>query len=348
MRAQSPEETTLLGESKAFSIVLEQSSSLARLDRPVLVTGERGTGKELIGSRLHYLSDRWEQPFLKLNCAALSEQLLESELFGHEAGAFTDARRQHQGLFERADGGSLLLDEIGNASSRVQEQILRVIEYGQFTRVGGTGTQHVDVRIIASTNENLPALARTGSFRSDLLDRLAFDVITLPPLRVRGDDALLIAEHFAQQMASELGYPLFPGFSDRCIEQIAQHDWPGNVRELKNAIERSVYRHGEHSSPLEAICLDPFQTQWSDINESQTGNDVTLAASRGRLRLEGFKEVVQRFEIDTLMTALKRRDFNQSQTARDLRLSYDQLRGYVRKYQLLEAEQTHSETRVVC
>lgn len=346
MRTQSPEETTLLGESKAFSIVLEQSSSLALIDRPVLVTGERGTGKELIASRLHYLSDRWEQPFVKINCAALSEQLLESELFGHEAGAFTDARRQHQGVFERADGGSVLLDEIGNASHRVQEQILRVIEYGQFTRVGGSRCEQVDVRIIASTNADLPAMAREGVFRHDLLDRLAFDVITLPPLREREDDALLIAEHFAQQMASELGHRMFSGFSDRCMEQIIEHHWPGNVRELKNSIERTVYRHGDARSPIDSLCLDPFRTAWSGTEPPLTESESPLSAAWARVTREGFKEVVQRFEINTLLKALKRRQYNQVQTARDLRLSYDQLRGYVRKYQLVDPSNT--ETSEAC
>src|SRR3954465_14679598 len=176
--AQQP--SSLIGSDPAFQAVLEQVSRLAPLDRPALAIGERGAGKELIAERMHYLSRRWEGPFVKVNCAALSETLLETELFGHEAGAFTGARGRHRGRFERADGGTLFLDEIAAASARVQEQVLRVIEYGEYERVGGESVLTTDVRVVAATNVDLPALAAQGGFRADLLDRLAFDVVTLP------------------------------------------------------------------------------------------------------------------------------------------------------------------------
>lgn len=211
----------LLGESNNFLEVLEQVSKLAPLEKPVLVIGERGTGKELIASRLHYLSDRWQGPFISLNCAALNENLLDSELFGHEAGAFTGAQKRHLGRFERADGGTLFLDELATAPMLVQEKLLRVIEYGQLERVGGNHSLQVNVRLVCATNEDLPALAAAGKFRADLLDRLAFDVVQLPPLRERRSDILVMADHFAIQMCRELGLLLFPalphGHSRLCL-----------------------------------------------------------------------------------------------------------------------------------
>lgn len=203
----------ILGEAPAFLAMLEHVSTAAPLDKPVLIIGERGTGKELVSQRLHFLSHRWDQPLVKLNCAALTETLLESELFGHEAGAFTGATRRHEGRFERADGGTLLLDELGTIPLRMQEKILRVIEYGEFERVGGADTLSVDVRVIGSTNEDLPRLARRGRFRHDLLDRLAFDVVTVPPLRACPAAILCLGEHLGARAAREFGRPLFPGFS---------------------------------------------------------------------------------------------------------------------------------------
>ena len=177
-----------IGESAAFLDALTHASAAAALDRPLLIAGERGVGKELFAGRIHFLSPRWEGPLVKVNCAALSEELLESELFGHEAGAFTGAQKRHIGRFERAAGGTLFLDEIPSASLRVQEKLLRVIEYGEFERLGGDKTLHTDVRIVAAANVNLAALAEKGRFRADLLDRLAFDVIAAPPLRDRKED----------------------------------------------------------------------------------------------------------------------------------------------------------------
>src|SRR6266478_2219056 len=243
-RSASPytELPPLVGEAPAFRAVLAQVSQLAVLDRPVLVVGERGTGKELVAARTTYLSSRWDKPFIKLNCAALAESLLDSELFGHEAGAFTGAVRRRLSRFEVADGGTLFLDEIANASLAVQEKILRVIEYGSFERVGGNAEQQVDVRIVGATNLDLPSLAATGKFRADLLDRLAFDVVTIPPLRERKEDIALLAAHFARAMSRELGGADFAGFTARAEAALAAHDWPGNVRELRNVVERSVNR----------------------------------------------------------------------------------------------------------
>ncbi|MDX1291718.1 MAG: sigma 54-interacting transcriptional regulator, partial [Hyphomonas sp.] len=196
--------TQLLGQAPAWLSAQEHVSRVAPLDRPILVIGERGTGKELIGERLHFLSKRWDGPFVKVNCAALSETLLDSELFGHERGAFTGAAEMRRGRFELADGGTIFLDEIATASDQVQEKLLRVVEYGEFQRVGGSKVLTTDVRIVAATNADLPGMVDAGEFRADLLDRLAFDVITLPPLRARPGDASLLADHFARRMAIEM------------------------------------------------------------------------------------------------------------------------------------------------
>ncbi len=247
----------LLGEANSFLEVLEQVSRLAPLDKPVLVIGERGTGKELIANRLHYLSARWQGPFISLNCAALNDNLLDSELFGHEAGAFTGASKRHPGRFERADGGTLFLDELATAPMLVQEKLLRVIEYGELERVGGSQPLQVNVRLVCATNADLPRMVEEGHFRADLLDRLAFDVVQLPPLRERQSDIMLLANQFAIQMCRELGLPLFPGFSERATATLLGYRWPGNIRELKNVVERSVYRHGDSEHELDAI-IQPF------------------------------------------------------------------------------------------
>lgn len=251
----------LLGEANSFLEVLEQVSRLAPLDKPVLVIGERGTGKELIASRLHFLSSRWQGPFISLNCAALNENLLDSELFGHEAGAFTGASKRHPGRFERADGGTLFLDELATAPMLVQEKLLRVIEYGELERVGGSQPLQVNVRLVCATNADLPQMVEDGLFRADLLDRLAFDVVQLPPLRERQGDIMLLATQFAIQMCRELGLPLFPGFSERAAETLQNYRWPGNIRELKNVVERSVYRHGSSERELDNIIINPFRQQ---------------------------------------------------------------------------------------
>ena len=320
----------LIGEAPVFLEVLERVSEVARLDKPVLIVGERGTGKELIASRLHYLSSRWESVYLQMNCAALSESLLESELFGHEAGSFTGASKRHLGRFERAHNGTLFLDELSTTSIRVQEKILRLIEYGQFERLGGSSTLTVDVRIVAATNQDLQAQAARGEFREDLLDRLAFDVITLPPLRERNDDIMLLAEFFAVNMASELGYEYFAGFEKTAVDVLQNYAWPGNVRELKNVIERAVYRSNEN--PIDSIVIDPFESPYrptqSRDRAEQTSNHPKLPVDLG--------EEVAKFEVSLLQSALELAKHNQRVAAKNLGLSYHQLRHRLLKYKLLD------------
>lgn len=318
---------TLLGEANRFIEVLEQVSRLAPLNKPVLIIGERGTGKELIANRLHYLSSCWQGPFISLNCAALNENLLDSELFGHEAGAFTGAQKRHPGRFERADGGTLFLDELATAPMLVQEKLLRVIEYGELERVGGSQPLQVNVRLVCATNADLPQLVEEGAFRADLLDRLAFDVVLLPALRERQSDIMLMAEHFAIQMCRELKLPLFPGFTDRARDTLLHYRWPGNIRELKNVVERSVYRHGSIDEPLDDIIIDPFRRQPAIADEPATEiTGPTLPLNLRQFQLEQEKDLLQQ--------SLQQARFNQKNAAELLGLTYHQLRALLKKHAL--------------
>jgi psp operon transcriptional activator len=324
----------VIGQSPLFLETLDHVSRTAGLHRPVIIAGERGTGKELIADRLHYLSPRWDRPFLKVNCAALPEGLLESELFGHEAGAFTGADRRHIGRFERTEDGTLFLDEIASISLRLQEKLLRVIEYGEFERVGGSRTLHSTARIICAANRDLPAMARAGKFRADLLDRLAFDVITLPPLRKRPEDILLLADHFALGMTQELGRPFFPGFSQQAEDQMLAHHWPGNVRELKSAAERAVY-HSNEGEIIHALHFDPFASPFRLSEQQETPAPVICRKDTPPAIPADFKQHIRSQEKLILQQAMRENRFHQKRTAEALGLSYHQLRGYLKKHGLL-------------
>lgn len=324
----------ILGEDPFFLDTVERCSRLAAIDRPCLVVGERGTGKELFSSRLHYLSARWNGPLIKVNCAALSETLLESELFGHEMGAFTGAQRKRAGRFELAHDGTLILDEIANASAAVQEKVLRVIEYGEFERVGGTQTLHVDVRIVGGANVDLPAMAKSGKFRADLLDRLAFDVITIPPLRARSGDILTLAESFAVDMSRDLGLETFPGFSDFAIETLQAHTWPGNVRELRNVVERSLFDAAQTDGPVDAIRLDPFASPWRPPGSVHDDNMTDEQALPKLGASASFSEAVAQFEKTILQKALAECRHVQKDAAERLDLGYHQFRRLIQKHKL--------------
>ncbi|MCL9775889.1 phage shock protein operon transcriptional activator [Vibrio methylphosphonaticus] len=354
----------LIGESPRFLAVLDKVSRLAPINRPVLVIGERGTGKELIAQRLHYLSTRWDHPLISLNCSTLSDGLIDSELFGHESGAFTGAKGRHLGRFERAENGTLFLDELATTPLSVQEKLLRVIEYGQYERVGGIKALEANVRLVCATNEDLPALAQKGKFRADLLDRLAFDVIQLPPLRARQDDIALLAEHFAIKMCRELGLPLFVGFTSQAWRSIHEYPWPGNVRELKNVIERAVYQHGTSSHPINTLTFNPFNNDFPSLNSEAAKNPAINAVTESvNADSEGITPAVTpdndplqasstplpdtlTFPIDfklwkeeqaviVIRAALEQAQYNQRTAAKMLSLSYDQLRGLVRKHKLI-------------
>ncbi|WP_439333808.1 phage shock protein operon transcriptional activator [Vibrio agarilyticus] len=330
--------------------MLDQVSRLAPIERPVLIIGERGTGKELIAQRLHYLSQRWDKPLVTLNCAALNEHLVDSELFGHEAGAFTGAKGTHSGRFERAEGGTLFLDELATTTATVQEKLLRVIEYGEYERVGGHRARRADVRLICATNANLPEMAESGDFRADLLDRLAFDVILLPPLRHRREDIMLLAEHYAIKMCRELALDYFVGFSDNAKHALLTYSWPGNVRELKNVVERAIYHHGQNKQPIDALRFNPFQASWqttsqtpqridADAFENPPQNQTQTALAKQPIQTTtfpiDFKQWQAQQEHKLVSEALKACQFNQKVAAELLGLNYNQLRGLVRKHQLV-------------
>ncbi len=323
----------IIGEDPIFLDVVEKTSRLALIDKPCLVVGERGTGKELFTSRLHYLSKRWDGPLVKINCAALTDSLLESELFGHERGAFTGAQKTHIGRFERADGGTLILDEIATASQAVQEKVLRIIEYGEFERVGGSETLNVDVRVIGAANVDLPALAEKGEFRADLLDRLAFDVITLPPLRVRPKDILTMARHFAIEVTREVERDLFPGFTDQAQRQLLGYRWPGNIRELRNAVERTICRLPPQDKAIDHIYINPFDSPWRfGSDEAPKGEGAKLPKPDV---VEDFAKTVSGFEMQLLTEALERHHFNQTDAAQAMGLSYHQFRRLLKKHGVL-------------
>ena len=344
----------MIGESPAFFELMDHISHAAPMNRPILVIGERGSGKELIAARLHYLSHRWNMPYQKLNCAALPETLLESELFGYEAGAFTGATKRRRGRFEHADKGTLFLDEIGTMSLAAQEKLLRVIEYGEFERVGRAETQEIDVRVVGATNIDLPRAADEGRFRHDLLDRLAFDVVTVPPLRSRRDDIMPLATHFAARMAAELEWPSFPGFTQTVTDALMTHDWPGNIRELKNVVERAVYTSWDGETPISQLKLDPFESPYRPHQRMASSLDKSLppiVANDGKsdpetrteqssgppLLPEGsfdLKHMVQSYEAHLTSRLLEDCKYNQKDAASRAGLTYDQFRHLLKKHAL--------------
>jgi len=355
-----------IGQSTAFLDALDRASQAATLDRPVLVVGERGTGKELIAERLHRLSLRWDGPLVTMNCAALPETLIEAELFGHEAGAFTGATKARAGRFEEADGGTLFLDELGTLSMGAQERLLRAVEYGEIHRIGSSNPINVDVRIVGATNENLPFMVQNHKFRADLLDRLSFEVITLPPLRAREGDVEVLADHFGRRMAAELSWEGWPGFDDMAKKELENYDWPGNVRELRNVVERAVYRSGNANVAINRVEFDPFQSIWSPSgansasntsmqNKSQThiknievsdievanknieNTNITSAAASTApaIEIDDFRKASETYEKMILESAMEKHRYNQRQTAASLNLSYDQLRHCLKKYDML-------------
>ena len=344
--------TQLVGQSSSFLDAVERASRAAPLDRPVLVIGERGTGKELVAERLHRLSNRWAGPLVIMNCAALPETLIEAELFGHEAGAFTGATKARTGRFEEAHGGTLFLDELATLSGAAQDRLLRAVEYGEVTRIGASRPVRVDVRIVAATNEHLPRLVDEGRFRADLLDRLSFEVVTLPPLRHRTSDIPVLSDHFARRMAMELGWAKWPGFSNAAMDKLLSYNWPGNVRELRNVVERAVYRWEDPERPVDSIQFDPFESPWllpaNDIRQSeQPATQEMLTIMPAQVQGRGFdpgscadfRIAVAEYEKAILAAALEKCRWNQRATAAALQLSYDQLRHAMKRHELMGIEQ---------
>jgi two-component system nitrogen regulation response regulator NtrX len=291
-------EELLIGESEAMKTLDQQVRSAAPTATRVLITGENGSGKEIVARTLHRLSPRAEQPFIDVNCAAIPEELIESELFGHRKGAFTGAIDERKGKFELADGGTLFLDEIGDMSLKTQAKVLRVLQEQTFQRVGGQQTIKVDVRVIAATNKNLESEIANASFRSDLYYRLNVIPIEVPPLRARGNDIVLLAEHFLRRFAAESATPR-KRLSSGAAAKLRGYHWPGNVRELRNVIERL------------AILLPGDAIEAEDVHLGAR-SEVTVGAIGPHLTL---KEARDEFEKQYILTRLREFAGNVSRTA---------------------------------
>ncbi len=311
-----PASTSILGTSPLMQELLEMISYVAPTEATVLINGESGTGKELVAAELHNNSDRSDRPFIKVNCAALAESLLESELFGHEKGAFTGADKRREGKFVQAEGGTLFLDEIGETSQAMQVKMLRVLQEHELQRVGGEETIHTDARIIAATNRDLEKEVREGNFREDLYYRLNVVTVVVPPLRDRREDIPLLVEHFVRKFAAKNRREV-AGVTPECMELLRSYSWPGNVRELENAIERGVIlMRGEYltekSLPL------PIQKQGAE--QIKTG-----ASESGSSSLQAQEKVL-------ILKTLEETGGNKSEAARRLGITRKTLQNKLHKY----------------
>ncbi len=312
----------ILGESAAIKKVLRQIEKVAGTNATVLVTGENGTGKELVAHAIHRSSPRREARFVQLNCAAIPEELIESELFGHEKGSFTGATSRREGKFEMADGGTLLLDEIGDMSPTVQAKVLRVLEEGRFERVGGSRTLTVDVRIVAATNKDLPAAVDRGEFREDLFFRLNVVPIHVPPLRERREDIPLLVRHFLRLYCDREQIPPLP-IDEEAIARLQLHDWAGNVRELRNTIERMIILSDRSRLTVEDV---PF-----------AGRPAAAAPRPDFLDARTYEEFKERAEREFLRDQLERNAWNVQRTAKVLEMPRSNLYKKIEKHGLLRA-----------
>ncbi|MFO0824220.1 MAG: sigma-54-dependent Fis family transcriptional regulator [Gemmataceae bacterium] len=317
-------ESELVGESPALNAVVTQISRVAETKATVLIRGESGSGKELVARAIHQSSPRKDSPFVCLNCAALTESLLESELFGHEKGAFTGATERMVGKFEAADEGTIFLDEIGEMSLTTQAKFLRVLEGHPFERVGGNVAIKADVRVVAATNRPLEDAVRTGTFRRDLFFRLQVVQIDVPPLRDRLSDVALLAEHFLRRFVRETGRKI-RGFSPTALEKLLGHRWPGNVRELKNVIERAV---ALGSGPL----LDAADIWLSEVDLSSLSAPSSSTPHGGIFRPISLEEVEKAHILETL----KHTDWNKSQAAAILGIERSTLDRKIKAYGMVK------------
>jgi len=314
LRESLKAQTNIIGNSTALRHVLDMVNRVANRNATVLLLGETGTGKEVTARKIHAVSSRKDRPFIAINCAALPETLLESELFGHEKGAFTSAHAEKMGRFEMADGGSLFLDEIGDISMSTQVKLLRVLQEKEFVRVGGTRTISTDVRIIAATNRDLRESMERGEFREDLYYRLNVFPINLPSLRKRREDIPLLVDHFIQIAATQLGCPK-PTVTDEGMALLASYNWPGNIRELQNVIERAV------------LLADGQPIAPSHLPREVVGDQPLDEDTRSESSLWGYEKAL-------IVKALRENGWNQSKAARTLGISRDNLRYRVKKYQI--------------
>ncbi|MFN3395327.1 MAG: sigma-54-dependent transcriptional regulator [Thermodesulfovibrionales bacterium] len=307
----------LIGESEKMRSLRSQIEIAARSSSRVLITGESGSGKELVARLLHGLSNRASKPFIEVNCAAIPQELIESEMFGHEKGSFTGAFERKKGKFELADSGTLFLDEIGDMSLQTQAKVLRVIETQEFQRVGGSANIKVDVRIIAATNKDLPAEVRKGTFREDLFFRLNVIPISVPPLRERKEDIPLLVDYFIKTISEEYGQRP-KKITPEAIKRLQNHEWPGNVRELRNTLERLL-----------------IMTQSAIITEKDIslGDGIEMASYFSYRTL---KEARDAFERDFIMKKLEENNWNVSKTAEQLDIERSNLHRKIKAYNIAQ------------
>lgn len=308
----------LIGRSPAMLRILETVSQVAPSEATVLISGESGTGKEMIAGAIHYNSPRKDGPFVKINCAAITETLLESELFGHEKGAFTGAHRRKEGRFRQAHNGSLFLDEISEMSLAMQVKLLRVLQEREVTRVGGEEAITVDVRIIAATNKDLLGAIQEGRFREDLFYRLNVVSLRMPPLRERSEDIPLLAQHFLERFAGR-NRKTIRGFTPQAMDRLLQHAWPGNVRELMNAVERAV-----------VLARSDILTE-EDVSTMDEAKGASSAAQEGSKPMSGSGSL-EEMERATILKTLEEAGGNKSEAARRLGITRKTLHKRLKKY----------------
>ena len=321
----------IVGESSKMRELRKLIQTVGRTDARVLILGESGTGKELVAGALHGLSQRRDASYVRINCAAIPETLLESELFGHEKGAFTGAVKQKPGRVEEADGGTIFLDEIADMSKPLQAKLLRFLEDGTFTRVGGTQELRVNVRLIAATNRDLAQAIADGQFREDLFHRLNVVQIQLPPLRDRGDDVLLLAEHFLKMFRTSLTKNV-DGLAPAARQKMLLHRWPGNVRELRNAIERALILETAH------------EIQPSSLPDFQIETRLARSATAQPAPDESLDDALMRTERELIAGALEQNDFNLTRAAERLKLTRHSLRYRMQRLDMQVGDGAVNET----
>ena len=322
------ENSHIYGVSPQIHYVKELIGMISKTHKTsVLIQGESGTGKELAANAVHYNSHRQDKPLMKINCSAIPDSLLESELFGYEKGAFTDAKNTKKGLFELADGGTVFLDEIGDMNPFLQSKILRVLENQTFMRVGGEREIKVDIRVIAATNKNLEAMVKEGLFRKDLYYRLKVMVVEMPPLRDRLEDILLLSSLFIEENNKEYNKAI-KGFSDEAKKLMVQYAWPGNVRELKNVIERAMILTDQEVITPKHLPFELKQTEkMAQENRGEEISEATMDLSD--MSLEGM-------EKHHLSKVLKRLEWNKSKASKFLGISRATLRAKIKKYNIAD------------
>ena len=316
----------IIGHSPAMTHLLKTVAQVAPSEATVLITGDSGTGKELIAGAIHFNSHRQDGPFIKLNCAAITETLLESELFGHEKGAFTGAERRKAGRFSQAHGGSLFLDEVSEMSLTMQVKLLRVLQEREFTRVGGETTIQVDVRMIAATNKNLPELIRRGEFREDLYYRLNVVGLEIAPLKKRREDIPLLAQHFLDKFAGQNNKRI-KGYTPRAMDQLIRYDWPGNVRELMNAVERAV-----------VLSQTNFLSEkdFAMIRSAGLAHEDLESQNAGARDLMNGSTPLEAVEKTTILNTLEASGGNKSEAARRLGITRKTLHKKLKAYGVMK------------